>query len=258
MKTVIVEDEYIAAQSLQRLLASIDEEIEVLATLPSIEETVEWFSLHPTPELVFMDIHLADGSSFAIFEKIEIKCPIIFTTAYDEYSLKAFEVNSIDYLLKPINKKNLEGALDKLRNLTAQIYNEDLVSRLLKTLNKKNVYKSHFLIPHKDKLIPVSTDKIAFIYSEFKMAKITTFDQHTYTLDVSLEELCRQLDPALFFRANRQYILSHKSIRDMSIWFGGKLSINLSLSTPEKVIVSRARVGEFKSWYMLNAQNEAK
>ncbi|MDL2323090.1 LytTR family DNA-binding domain-containing protein [Bacteroidales bacterium OttesenSCG-928-A17] len=255
MKTVIVEDEYLAAQSLQRLLISIDESIEVLAVLQSIEEAVEWFSFNSAPDLVFMDIHLADGSSFAIFERIEIKSPIIFTTAYDEYSLKAFEVNSIDYILKPINKKNLERALGKLKSLTAQADNTKLVSQLLDSLRKeaKFSYKSHFLIPYKDKLIPVPTEKIAFIYSEFKMAKIVTFDNHAYTLDTSLEELCKQLDPTLFFRANRQFILSHKAIADMSIWFGGKLSINLALPTPEKVIVSRARVGEFKNWYTLNA-----
>lgn len=255
MKAVIVEDEYVAAQSLQRLLVSIDENIEVLTVLQSIEEAIEWFSVNSAPDLVFMDIHLADGSSFAIFERIEIKSPIIFTTAYDEYSLKAFEVNSIDYLLKPINKSHLERALAKFKSLTAQTDNTKLVSQLLDTLKRepKFSYKSHFLIPYKDKLMPVPTDKIAFVYSEFKMAKIVTFDDRSYTLDTSLEDLCKQLDPTLFFRANRQFILSHKAIGDMSIWFGGKLSVNLTLPTPEKVIVSRARVGEFKNWYTLNA-----
>lgn len=256
MKTVIIEDEFVAAQSLERLLASIDEKIEVLAVLQSIEESVEWLTLNNTPDLVFMDIHLADGSSFSIFEKTDIRCPIIFTTAYDEYSLKAFEVNSIDYLLKPITRKNLEKALAKLKNLTSQANNPELISQLLDTLRfTKANYKSHFLIPYKDKLIPVSTDKIAYIYSEYKMAKIVTFNQQAYTLDISLEELSKQLDPDVFFRVNRQYILAHKAINDMSIWFGGKLSVNLSLPVPEKVIVSRARVSEFKNWYTLNARH---
>ena len=255
MKAVIVEDEHVAAQSLQRLLASVDDSIETLTVLQSIEEAVEWFSLNPAPEVVFMDIHLADGSSFAIFEKVNIDCPIIFTTAYDEYSLKAFEVNSIDYLLKPINRKDLERALTKLKKISSPAINPELISQLLGTLRQtKSNYKSHFLIPYKDKLIPLPADKIAFIYSEYKMAKIETFNQQTYTLDTSLDELFKQLDPALFFRANRQYILSHKSINDMSIWFGGKLSVNLSVPVPEKVIVSRARVGEFKNWYMLNVK----
>lgn len=250
MKAVIVEDEYVAAQSLQRLIASVDEEIQVLTVLQSVEESVEWFSLHPAPDLVFMDIHLADGSSFTIFEKVKIDCPIVFTTAYDEYSLKAFEVNSIDYLLKPINKKSLEKALSKYKNFSFKADNTDLVSSILDSLKQTKLnYKSHFLIPHKDKLLPLPVEKIAYIYSEYKMAKLVTFDQQTYTLDTSLDELSRQLDPALFFRANRQYILSHEAINDISIWFGGKLSVNLSLSTPDKIIVSRARVSEFKNWY---------
>ncbi|MCC8145494.1 MAG: LytTR family DNA-binding domain-containing protein [Bacteroidales bacterium] len=250
MKAVIVEDEFVAAQSLQRLLESLEEEIRILTVLQSVEESVEWFTLNPAPDLVFMDIHLADGSSFSIFDKIRIECPIIFTTAYDEYSLKAFEVNSIDYLLKPINRKNMERALNKLKNLSSRNENVELLSNFLETFKqKKTNYKSHFLIPHKDKLIPLSTDQIAFIYSEYKMAKIVTFKNHTYTLDTSLDEISRQLDPSSFFRVNRQYILSHPSIDDIAIWFGGKLSVNLSIPTPDKVIVSRARVSEFKNWY---------
>ncbi|MDR0428392.1 MAG: LytTR family DNA-binding domain-containing protein [Dysgonamonadaceae bacterium] len=254
MKAVIVEDEFVAAESLQRLLASIDENVEIVTVLQSVEDSVEWFSLNPVPDLVFMDIHLADGSSFSIFEKVKINCPIIFTTAYDEYSLKAFEVNSIDYLQKPINKKKLERAFEKLKSLSSINNNPDLLSDILKSLNQtKPNYKSHFLIPHKDKLIPLAIDQIAFIHSEYKMAKLVTFKQQTYTLDNSLEELSNQLDPKLFFRANRQYILSHQAISDMSVWFGGKLSVNLILPTPEKIIVSRARVSEFKNWYMLNS-----
>lgn len=253
VKAVIVEDEFVAAQSLQRLIASTDENIEVLTTLQSVEESVEWFSLNPAPDLVFMDIHLADGYSFAIFDKVKIECPIIFTTAYDEYSLKAFEVNSIDYLLKPINKKDLERALNKLKSFSSPANNSDLVAQIMESLNiSKTAYKSHFLIPHKDKLIPVATEKIAYIYSEYKMAKITTFDQQNFTMDTSLDEISKQLDPILFFRANRQFILSHKAINDLSVWFGGKLSVNLSVPVPDKVIVSRARVSEFKHWYTQN------
>ena len=122
MKAVIVEDELIAAQNLQRLIQQVDSDIEVIVVLQSVEESIEWFMLHPAPELVFMDIHLADGSSFSIFEKVEISCPIIFTTAYDEYALKAFEVNSIDYLLKPINEKDLQRALSKYKKWTKKGY----------------------------------------------------------------------------------------------------------------------------------------
>ncbi len=250
MKAVIVEDEFIAAQSLQRLIASTDKNIEILVVLQSVEESIEWFSVHSAPDLIFMDIHLADGYSFSILEKVKIECPIIFTTAYDEYALKAFEVNSIDYLLKPITKKGLEKSLSKLQLFSSQEKNEELIGRLLASLNQaKPGYKSHFLIPHKDKLMPLPVDQIAYIYSEYKMAKMVTFDRQTYTLDTSLEELCKQLNPGIFFRANRQYILSHRAINDISIWFGGKLSINLILPVPDKIMVSRARVSDFKDWY---------
>ncbi|MDR0386230.1 MAG: response regulator, partial [Prevotellaceae bacterium] len=147
MKVVIVEDEFIAAQTLQRLIAEVEPDIEVIAVLQSIEDSVEWFTLNPSPDLVFLDIHLADGSSFSIFDRVTISCPIIFTTAYDEYSLKAFEVNSIDYLLKPINKKGLERAFSKLKNFAFKNNNADIVAGILTTLRESTAaYKSHFLI----------------------------------------------------------------------------------------------------------------
>jgi two-component system LytT family response regulator len=250
MKAVIVEDEFVAAQALQRLLESLDENIQILTVLQSVEDSVEWFALNVSPDLVFMDIHMADGYSFSIFEKVTIECPVIFTTAYDEYALKAFEVNSIDYLLKPINRKDIERALSKFKNFTGKTNNSDLVSHIIESLQQtKSIYKSNFLIPHKDKLLPLATDKIAYVCSEYKMAKIVTFDRQSYVLDMSLDELSRQLDPQLFFRANRQFLLSHKAISDISIWFGSKLSVNLTVPTPEKIIVSRARVTDFKNWY---------
>ncbi len=253
MKAVIVEDELIAAQNLQRLIQQVDSDIEVIVVLQSVEESIEWFMLHPAPELVFMDIHLADGSSFSIFEKVEISCPIIFTTAYDEYALKAFEVNSIDYLLKPISLKNFERALSKFRSMVAaKDDNSELISHLLATFKQtKEAFKSNFLIPHKDKFIPLAVSKIACLYTENKMVNIVTDDQQIYHIDSSLEDLGNQLNPALFFRANRQYIVSHKAIKDISIWFGSKISINLYVNVPDKIIVSKARVSEFKTWYTL-------
>ena len=249
MKAVIVEDELIAAQNLQRLIQQVDSDIEVIVVLQSVEESIEWFMLHPAPELVFMDIHLADGSSFSIFEKVEISCPIIFTTAYDEYALKAFEVNSIDYLLKPISLKNFERALSKFRSMVAaKDDNSELISHLLATFKQtKEAFKSNFLIPHKDKFIPLAVSKIACLYTENKMVNIVTDDQQIYHIDSSLEDLGNQLNPALFFRANRQYIVSHKAIKDISIWFGSKISINLYVNVPDKIIVSKARVSEFKT-----------
>ena len=255
MKAVIVEDEFVAARSLERLIKASGTEIDIVAVLQSVDESVEWFSQNTHPDVVFMDIHLADGDSFAIFEKTDIRCPIIFTTAYDEYALKAFEVNSIDYLLKPITRKDLEKALDKLAHFSFKNNNADIVSQIVQSIHKtKNPYKKHFLIPYKDKLIPLATEDIAFIYSEFKMAKIVCFNGQAYSMDISLDELLRQLDPSLFYRANRQFIVSHRAITDLSLWFNGKLAVNLSVATPERIIVSRARSSEFKAWYMGNAE----
>jgi two-component system, LytTR family, response regulator LytT len=247
MKAVIVEDEFVAAQNLQRLISQVADDIQVIAVLQS----VEWFNLNTAPDVLFLDIHLADGSSFSIFEKVKISCPIIFTTAYDEYALKAFEVNSIDYLLKPINMKSLERAVQKLRGLVAtKTDNADVITNILAAFKEsKKVYKSNFLIPHKDKFIPLAVHKIACFYTENKMVKIITEDNQIFHLDSSLEDVYMQLDPAQFYRANRQYIVSHKAIKDISIWFGSKVSINLYVSVPEKIIVSKARVSEFKAWY---------
>ena len=253
MKAVIVEDEFIAAQNLQRLISHAAADIEVITVLQSVEESVEWFSTQSAPDLVFMDIHLADGSSFSIFEKVNISCPVIFTTAYDEYALKAFEVNSIDYLLKPINTKNFERAIAKFRQLGSNNNkgSAEAITKLLDIFNKtKDAYKSHFLIPYKDKLVPLQVERIACFYIENKMAKIITTDNESFFMDSSLDELYLQLDPAHFFRANRQYIVAHKAIKDISIWFGSKLSINLFVTLPEKIIVSKARIAEFKTWYM--------
>jgi len=251
MDAVIVEDELVAAQNLKRLIVQTDPDIQVIVVLQSVEESIEWFSLNPAPDLVFMDIHLADGSAFSIFEKVKISSPIIFTTAYDEYALKAFEVNSIDYLLKPINSKNFERALAKHQSqMVTKNDNTDLITHLLATFKQtKDIYKSHFLIPHKDKFIPLSTDKIACLFTENKMVTLLTDNKETFKIDSSLEDLFVQLDPSEFFRANRQYIVSHKAIKDISVWFGSKLSINLNVTVSEKIIVSKARVGEFKSWY---------
>lgn len=246
MKALIIEDESIAAQALESLIKETNPEIEIQAVLQTIEETVEWFEENSMPDLVFMDIHLADGSSFAIFEKVEITCPIIFTTAYDEYALKAFEVNSIDYLLKPINKADLERAMNKYKTLAPKPSLDGLLEQM-GGLRKK--YKSCFLIPERDKLIPLATSNIAYIYIDTKTVKAIAMDGHTYYLNQTLDEIMAQLDPEQFFRANRQFIISRWSVKDMTVWFGNKLAVNLIVPTPEKIIVSKARVGEFKTWF---------
>lgn len=249
MKALIIEDESIAAQALETLIKETSPETEIIAVLQTIEESVEWFEENETPDLVFMDIHLADGSSFAIFEKTEITCPIIFTTAYDEYALKAFEVNSIDYLLKPINKADLERALNKYKNFTAASGSASLDGFLAQMSGLKKKYKTCFLIPERDKLIPLVTSNIAYFYIDTKTVKAVSMDEHSYYLNQTLDDIMAQLDPEQFFRANRQFIIARASVKDMSVWFGNKLAINLIVPTPDKIIVSKARVGEFKSWF---------
>jgi two-component system LytT family response regulator len=252
MNITIIEDEIVAAQALQSLIREVDPDMEINVVLQSIDESIEWFqTTMQLPDLVFMDIHLADGSAFSIFEKVKILCPVIFTTAYDEYALKAFEVNSIDYLLKPISKKDLERAIYKYKHFLFQSdKNLDLMNKLLSSFRQnKAVYKTHFLVPEKDKLIPVATYDIAYIGIDTEMVKAVTVNNSVHYMNQTLDDLMQHLDPSLFFRANRQYIVAHRAITDISIWFGNKLSINLNVPTLKRILVSKARAGEFKKWF---------
>ena len=252
MRAVIIEDEKIAADSLKNLICQLDENIEVVAMLQTVEDSVEWLDNNKHPDILFVDIHLADGSSFSIFEKTDVKCPIVFTTAYDEYALKAFEVNSIDYLLKPINKDDLQRALNKYNNLKgeeSEFNYKSFASRFLESAGKANNYKEYFLVPERDKLIPLAAKDIAYIYIDLKLIKTVSHSGKVYYLNQNLDEMMNQLNPKMFFRANRQYIVAHDAIKDISIWFGNKISLNLTIPTEEKIIVSKARVSEFKNWY---------
>lgn len=251
MKALIIEDEIMAAKTLQKLLGEVSPETEVVAVLESIEDSVAWIEENPMPDLMFMDIHLADGSSFTIFDRVDITCPVIFTTAYDEYALKAFEVNSIDYLLKPISKESLERAMRKYRMLDQgrQNSNSGNIEALLYQLTQKSNYRRCFLLPERDKLVPLPTANIAYAYIEAKTVKLVSMEHKEYYLTQTLDDLMAQLDPKEFFRANRQFVISRSAVKDVSVWFGNKLAINLVMETPEKIIVSKARVAEFKHWF---------
>jgi len=249
MRALIIEDEPVAAQSLQKLVGEVSPATEVTAVLQSIEESIAWLDENPMPDLIFMDIHLADGSAFAIFDKVQITCPIIFTTAYDEYALKAFEVSSIDYLLKPINRNDLERALNKYNNLVGEKqYDVEALKQVVQTIGTNRRYKTCFLVPLRDKLVPLPTANIAYIYIDTKTVKAVTLDGLSHYMSQTLDDIMNQLNPDDFFRANRQYIISRKAVKDMTLWFGNKLSINLTVEVPEKIIVSKARVSEFKTW----------
>ena len=249
MKALIIEDEVLASKHLQLVLDEAGD-IDVIGVLESVRETVRWFGKNPQPDIVFMDIHLSDGSAFEIFNQIKVTCPIVFTTAYDEYALKAFKVNSIDYLLKPIEVNDVRDALRKLRELSAADTTQSAINNLISSFKKGLKYKSHFLIPVKgDKLIPVQTDDLACFYVDSGTIKALTFEGKSFSLDFTLDELTDLLDPAIFFRANRQYLISRNSIKDIDLWFNSRLSVNLKVTVPEKIVISRGRIQEFRHWF---------
>lgn len=249
MNALIIEDEILASKHLQQVLDEVGG-ITVIAVLESIKATVTWFENNPHPEIVFMDIHLSDGSAFEIFKHIKIVCPIVFTTAYDEYALKAFDVNSIDYLLKPIEVNDVQDALIKFRELSSNDHLHNSINSLIATFKKDSTYKRHFLIPIKgDKLLPFQTSDLACFYVDNGAIKVVTFVGRSYGLDNTLDELTEMLDPDLFFRANRQYIISRKAIKEIDLWFNSRLSLNLNVPVPKKIVIGRTRTAEFKKWF---------
>jgi two-component system LytT family response regulator len=249
MKALIVEDENLASRHLKNVLDEVGN-ITVLSTLESISEALAWFRNNTCPDIVFMDIHLADGIAFEIFNHVNISCPIIFTTAYDEYALKAFKVNSVDYLLKPIEVSDVQAALKKIKALSGQETIQNTIAGLVDYFRKEQKYKTHFLIPAKgDKLMPVRVNDLACFQIDTGMVKALAFDGRYYHLDYTLDELSDKLDPFSFFRANRQFIISREAIKDVDLWFSGKLAVNLKVDTSCKIVISKARVPEFKSWF---------
>jgi two-component system LytT family response regulator len=249
MKAIIIEDEQLAVRNLETILNELGG-FKIVATIDSIEETIEWFSCHAQPDIVFMDIHLADGSAFEIFKKVSITCPIVFTTAYDEYALKAFKVNSVDYLLKPIDKEDVRKALDKLKTLFSERNEKPGLQELIALYKKGPTYKSHFLVPAKgDKLVPLHSADIAYVFLDASLVRAFTYGDKSYVLDLTLDELTKMLDPQLFFRANRQFIIARNAIKDIDLWFNSRLSVNLKVQVGEKILVSKARIPEFKNWF---------
>lgn len=246
---MIIEDEILASKHLRQVLDEAGD-FTILQVVESIRETVKWFENNQQPDIVFMDIHLSDGSAFEIFKLTKITCPIVFTTAYDEYALKAFKVNSIDYLLKPIEVNDVQDALKKLKVISSAGSMQNSINNLIDTFSRGSKYKKHFLIPVKgDKLIPVQTDELACFFVDSGIIKAMTFEGRSYGMDFTLDELNDLLDPELFFRANRQYIISRKAIRDIDLWFNSRLSVNLIVVVPDRIVISRGRIPEFKAWF---------
>lgn len=247
MKTVIVEDEQLAAQKLLRTLEEIVPDIELLGIIPSVEKAVNYFNQPTNAELIFMDIQLDDGICFEIFEKLELSVPIIFTTAYDEYTLKAFKQNSIDYLLKPIKKDELQNAIEKYRKVHKGISLTDL-QKAISTF-KTDEYKERFLIKVGEhyKSLEIKTANCFFVKESYTF--ISTFDGRSYGLDYSLDKVENLIDPKDFFRVNRNYIVQYSAIENINIYSSNRLRVKIkAFDENEDIIVSRERGKEFKEW----------
>lgn len=256
MKVLIIEDEELAVKKLQKTLASVDAQAKVVGVTDSIRSSVSWLQQNPSPDLILMDIELADGQSFEIFDKVEIKSTVIFTTSYDEFALKAFKVNSIDYLLKPVQKEDLQAALNKLRNLktmygnnnsTASLNVDSLVKELQQKLQPKE-YRKRFLVKLAQKLVSVDVDEIAYFYSDGRLNFFKTADNRKFVVDYTMDDLEEMLDPDQFFRISRAFYVSVNSIDQIHDYFGNRLLLNLKPAVDKEAIVSREKVTDFKKW----------
>ncbi|MDR2883172.1 MAG: LytTR family DNA-binding domain-containing protein [Alistipes sp.] len=251
MRILIVEDEQLTARNLAEMVRELISDARIVGMLSSVREAVAWFADNAMPDLVFMDIHLSDGSSFSIFDRVDIRCPIIFTTAYDEYALRAFEVNSVGYLLKPVGKEALGRALKKVELLRgkAPVGDAELIRKVADAiLRERGSYRSSLLVSVRDKFIPLRVADIACVYFEDKKSVAIRFDGTRHTVGGMLDEVMRQLDPRQFYRANRQFIIARAAVKDITVWFGSRIAVNLVVEVPERIVVSRAGVAEFKKW----------
>lgn len=250
MTVLIIEDEPNAAEHLQRLVEELVKEATIVGKIDSVKKSVDWFRANDPPDVVLMDIQLADGVSFQIFEECEVKAPVIFTTAYEEYALKAFKVNSIDYLLKPVDKDELNAALKKVKtSYAAGTDREQLLqkmSEMIKVLTKR--YKTRFVIKVGEHLRTVEVDQILFFHSQEKTTFCVTQDKRSLILDYTLEQLEEMMNPAQFYRINRKYLVSAAAIHDIISFTNSRLKLVLKGSQDNDIIVARERVQDFKCW----------
>jgi DNA-binding LytR/AlgR family response regulator len=250
LNILIIEDEPLAAKRIETLIKELLPHAHVLDKIDSVKKSVQWFKNNPTPDLALMDIQLADGTSFQIFEQCEVKCPVIFTTAYDEYALKAFKVNSIDYILKPVDKNELQGALKKLEALTnssdgtRKLLNS--IGEVVQKLSKK--HKERFVIKVGEHLRTIEVKDILYFYSQDKATFCHTVENRNNILDFTLEQIEDMIDPMAYFRVNRKYFVRAEAIQDIISYSNSRLKLILKNSQDNDVIVARERVQEFKQW----------
>lgn len=251
MKVLIVEDEELAVKKLQKTLAALDDTIEVAGVTDSIEETVNWLQSNPAPDLVLMDIELADGQSFEIFKLTEVKSPVIFTTSYDEFALKAFKVNSVDYLLKPVQQDELQAALEKYHKLKGNTKTELTLDSLVKELQQKlqpREFRKRFLVKHAQKLVSIEVEDIAYFYSDGRLNFFKTNDNRKFVVDYTMDELEEMLNPEDYFRISRSFYVSVNSIDKIEDYFGNRLILQLKPAVDKEALVSREKVSDFKKW----------
>ena len=249
MNIIIIEDEKPAARLLQRKVEKLG--LQVNTMLHSVEEAISWFQNNPHPDLIFLDIQVADGLSFEIFEQIDIKSAVIFTTAYDEYALRAFKLNSIDYLLKPIDEEELSIAISKFKNQfqknTISSLDFEAIKRMLVNPVEKE-YKKRFSVKIGQQLKVISIDEVECFYSENKGTYIHTLDNRDYLIDSTLEVVEAEINPKEFYRVSRKFIVTLKAVKEIQVYSNSRLKIILPTYKDDEVIVARERVGDFKEW----------
>jgi two-component system, LytTR family, response regulator LytT len=251
MKIAIIEDEEMAVQQLKSGLTETVGAADFVAVIDTVEEAVAWLRTRPAVDVIFLDIHLADGSCFSIFQQCKMDIPVIFTTAYDQYAMQAFEVNSIDYLLKPVRNERLQQAMEKFRRLNNSnqvVITEQQLQHITREITKAANYKRNFLIPYKDRLIPVQADDFAWFEIKGGVVRGITFDKKLFLLEESLDELAETLSPETFYRANRQFLVSRKAIKEIEYYYNGRFCLHLLPNPDEPVLISKARAGKFRDW----------
>ncbi|HRP58581.1 LytTR family DNA-binding domain-containing protein [Agriterribacter sp.] len=256
MKILIVEDEDLAVKKLKKVLSGLDVSYEIAGVTDSIKSTAAWLGENETPDLILMDIELADGQSFELFNIAEVKSPVIFTTSYDEYALKAFKVNSVDYLLKPIQKEELQAALDKYKKLQSSYNNKAgdahmSIDSIVKELQRKfqpKEYRKRFLVKQAQKLVSIDVEDIAYFYSDGRLNFFKTSDNKKYIVDYTMDELEDMLDAEVYFRISRSFYVSIGCIDQIHDYFGNRLILHLTPGVDKEAIVSREKVTAFKKW----------
>jgi two-component system, LytTR family, response regulator len=254
MKILIVEDEDLAVKKLQKTLKSVAPDADVTGITDSIKSTVEWLHENEQPDLILMDIELADGQSFEIFNLIQVKSPVVFTTSYDEYALKAFKVNSIDYLLKPVQKEDLEKSIHKFRSLVSKqndqndgINMDNIIKQLQQKLQPKE-YRKRFLVKNGQKLVSIEVNDIRYFFSDGRLNFFKTADNKKFVVDYTMDELEDMLDPEKYFRISRSFYVSINSIEKIDDYFGNRLILQLKPAVDKEALVSREKVTDFKKW----------